>query len=76
MPALVLAQTMRFKEARPSFNAAECTVGKPRQSMNVPTMPPSRRCGRTAAIHASLKLRNSALVISPDAWRTRDGVDQ
>jgi hypothetical protein len=61
---------------RPSFNAAECTVGKPRQSMNVPTMPPSRRCGRTAAIHASLKLRNSALVISPDAWRTRDGVDQ
>ena len=33
MPALVFAQTMRFKGTRPSFAAAECTVGKPRQSM-------------------------------------------
>ena len=43
MPALVFAQTMRFEGTRPRFPTAECTVGKPRQSMNVPKIPPSQR---------------------------------
>ena len=52
---------------RPTFRAAEWTVGKPRQSMKVPKTPPSQRQGITASIHASLKARNSASVISPEA---------
>ena len=67
MPALVFAQTTRLSGARPTFTAAECTVGKPRQSMKVPKTPPSQRQGRTAAIHARLKARNSSSVISPEA---------
>jgi hypothetical protein len=61
------AQTMRFKGTRPSFSAAKCTVGKPRQSMNVPKTPPSQRQGSTASIHALLNTRNSASLISPEA---------
>jgi hypothetical protein len=40
--------------------------------MNVPKMPPSQSDGKTAAIHTSLKARNSAVVISPDASQIRD----
>ena len=74
MPALVFDQTIRLRGLRPSLTAAEWTVGYPRQSMKVPKTPPSQRQGRTAAIQASLKARNSASVISPDAmasaiWR-------
>ena|SRR5208337_2540214 len=67
MPALVFDQTIRLRGLRPSLTAAEWTVGYPRQSMKVPKTPPSQRQGRTAAIQASLKARNSASVISPDA---------
>ena len=52
---------------RPSFTAAEWTVGYPRQSMKVPKTAPWQRQRRTAAIRASLKARNSASVIPPDA---------
>ena len=45
MPALVFAQTIRFDGTRPSFAAAEFTVGRPRQSMKVPKIPPSQRQG-------------------------------
>ena len=45
MPALVFAQTIRFDGTRPTFTAAKCTVGRPRQSMKVPKIPPSHRQG-------------------------------
>src|SRR5208337_1814677 len=67
MPALVFVQTIRLRGLRPSLTAAGWTVGYPRQSMKVPKTPPSQRQGRTAAIQASLKARNSASVISPNA---------
>jgi hypothetical protein len=67
MPALAFAQTIRFDGTRPTFTAAKCTVGRPRQSMKVPKIPPSQRLGKAAAIHASLKSRNSASDISPEA---------
>jgi hypothetical protein len=43
MPALVLAQTIRLIGVRPSCVAAAWTVGRPRQSINVPNRPPSAR---------------------------------
>jgi hypothetical protein len=74
MPALVFAQTMRLSGLRLSLFAAAETVGYPRQSMKVARMPPSHRHGIAAAIQASLKARNSASLISPEAmansrWR-------
>jgi hypothetical protein len=67
MPALVFAQTIKLSGLRLNFAAAAETVDKPRQSMKVQQTPPSQRWNRVACIHASLKARNSASVISPEA---------
>ncbi len=67
MPALVFVQTTKLRGLRPRLTAAYWTVGHPRQSMKVPKTSPSQRQGRVAATQASLKARNSASVISPEA---------
>ena len=67
MPALVLAQTMRFRAVRPSLAAAAPMTGNPRQSMKVPKTPPSTSCAVAGSIQPTLKARNSASLISPDA---------
>ena len=62
--ALLFAQTMRFRgTARPSFLVAAEWNGRraPPVDTKLPKITPlaSQRYGRTAAIHASLKTRNS-----------------